>query len=135
MILVTSPLCRRRLTVRGTVQGVGFRPFVYQLASELGLAGGVKNTSQGVVIEIEGAEKTLQEFFEKLQQNLPPHAAIRALEQQNLPAQGLREFQIWASEAGGNGTKTQILPDLATCAQCLQDVLIPDNRQIGRAHV
>ena len=129
MILVTSPLCRRRLTVRVTVQGVGFRPFVYLLASELGLAGGVKNTSQGVVIEIEGAEKTLQEFFEKLQQNLPPHAAIRALEQQNLPAQGLREFQIWASEAGGNGTKTQILPDLATCAQCLQDVLIPDNRR------
>lgn len=129
MILVTPPLCRRRLTVRGTVQGVGFRPFVYQLASALGLAGGVKNTSQGVVIEIEGADKTLQEFLHKLKQNLPPHAAIRALEQQDLPVQGLREFKIWASEVVGNGTRTQILPDLATCTECLQDVLTPDNRR------
>ncbi|MBE9069840.1 carbamoyltransferase HypF [Leptolyngbya cf. ectocarpi LEGE 11479] len=129
MILVTPPLCRRRLTIRGTVQGVGFRPFVYQLASALGLAGGVKNTSQGVVIEIEGAEKTLQEFLHQLKQNLPPHAAIRALEQQDLPVQGLKGFQIWASEAVGNGTRAQILPDLATCAECLQDVFAPDNRR------
>ncbi|WP_250565186.1 carbamoyltransferase HypF [Adonisia turfae] len=129
MMPVTPSLCRSHLTVRGTVQGVGFRPFVYQLATELGLAGGVKNTSQGVVIEIEGPEKTLQIFFQKLQQDVPPHVVIRALEQQDLPAQGVMGFHIWPSEAVGKATETQILPDLATCAECLQDILSPDNRR------
>ncbi|ESA37679.1 hydrogenase maturation protein [Leptolyngbya sp. Heron Island J] len=126
---VISPLCRNRLTVRGVVQGVGFRPFVYQLATELGLAGGVKNTAQGVVIEVEGPDKVLQEFSQRLQQDLPPHAVIQALARQNLPPQGLKEFQIWPSETVGHGAKAHILPDLATCAECLQDVLSPDNRR------
>ncbi|MEM9980404.1 MAG: Sua5/YciO/YrdC/YwlC family protein, partial [Cyanobacteria bacterium P01_D01_bin.2] len=120
---------RNRLMVKGTVQGVGFRPFVYRLATELGLAGGVKNTSQGVVIEIEGSESLLGQFRQRLQQELPPHATIQALEQQVLPTQGLSQFQIWSSETNGDAAKTQILPDLSTCAECLQDIFAPHDRR------
>ncbi|MGD1941447.1 MAG: acylphosphatase [Leptolyngbyaceae cyanobacterium] len=72
--MTTTRLSQHRicLTVQGTVQGVGFRPFVYQLATELDLAGGVKNTAQGAVIEIEGSEATLGLFVQRLQAELPP---------------------------------------------------------------
>ncbi|MEO1401764.1 MAG: carbamoyltransferase HypF [Cyanobacteria bacterium J06635_1] len=129
MIMTTPTLSRSCLTVQGTVQGVGFRPFVYRLATELGLAGGVKNTSQGVVIEIEGPENVIEQFRQRLQQELPPHATIQTLAQQVLPPQGLSPFQIWSSEMNGDATKTQILPDLSTCSECLQDIFDPHNHR------
>ena len=117
------------LTVRGTVQGVGFRPFVYQLATELGLAGGVKNTAQGAVIEIEGSEPTLRLFVQRLQAELPPPGAIQTLTPQSLPVQGLEHFQIWPSDWAEDAATATILPDLSTCSDCWQDIFDPHNRR------
>ncbi len=129
-MIVSSVLGHRRLTIGGKVQGVGFRPFVYRLATELGLTGGVQNTSQGVVIEIEGAEQRLEIFLYRLQHELPPHATIQTLEQQTLVAQSdLGSFHIWSSAAIEDSHGVEILPDLATCSDCLQDILAPDNRR------
>ncbi|MGD1944059.1 MAG: carbamoyltransferase HypF [Leptolyngbyaceae cyanobacterium] len=117
------------LTVRGTVQGVGFRPFVYQLATALGLRGGVKNTPQGVVIEIEGSESALEQFLQRLQQELPAPAAIQTLTSQVLPIQGFDRFQIWPSDLAGDTATAPILPDLSTCPDCLQELSDPRNRR------
>lgn len=117
------------LTVGGTVQGVGFRPFVYQLATGLGLSGGVKNTPRGVVIEVEGAEPALEQFLQRLPHELPPHATIQTLTQQTLPPQGLEPFEIWPSDPAGDEPSAQILPDLATCPACLEDIFNPHNRR------
>ncbi|MEL6248749.1 MAG: carbamoyltransferase HypF [Cyanobacteria bacterium J06627_15] len=130
MIATRRHQCRR-LTVRGIVQGVGFRPFVYRLATELSLTGGVKNTDQGVVIEIEGHPTVLEVFLRRLKEELPPHADIQAVEQQQLSYQGRSDFQIWPSAVTGELTTAQILPDLATCPSCLQDVLAQGNRRAG----
>ena len=132
---VTGSLqCRYRLSVTGFVQGVGFRPFVYRLATELKLSGGVSNTYQGVVIEIEGDQESLEQFLRRLRQDLPPHASIHSLEQQALPTEGLGQFKILSSQASQNQanqapTSAQILPDLATCPDCLQDILNARNRR------
>ncbi|MEM9484287.1 MAG: carbamoyltransferase HypF, partial [Cyanobacteria bacterium P01_F01_bin.116] len=121
---------RHCLTVGGKVQGVGFRPFVYHIATELGLAGGVRNTARGVVIEIEGPEHTLNQFLCRLNGELPPHATIQTLEQQTLPTRGKRQpFQIWSSEETEESPGVEILPDLATCSDCLQDILSTGNRR------
>ncbi|MBE9137083.1 carbamoyltransferase HypF [Nodosilinea sp. LEGE 07088] len=129
--MTTTSLIQRRicLTLRGRVQGVGFRPFVYQLATALGLRGGVTNTPQGVVIDIEGPESALEQFVGRLQRELPPHATIQSLTQQSLPVQGANRFQIWPSEAAGDAATAQILPDLATCPACLADIFDPHNRR------
>lgn len=133
MAIASPTQHRNRLTLQGTVQGVGFRPFVYRLATMLELVGGVKNTSQGVVIEIEGSEKKLESFRQRLLQELPPHATIQTLTRQELPTQGFSQFQIWSSETNGDECKVQILPDLATCPECLQDICRADNRRSGYA--
>lgn len=129
--MTTTSRIQQRIcvTVQGTVQGVGFRPFVYQLATELDLAGGVKNTPQGVVIEIEGAEPALDLFLQRLQKDLPPHAAIQSLTQQTLPVRGVELFHIWPSDQAEDGATTHILPDLATCPDCLRDIFDPRNRR------
>ena len=124
--LIQQRIC---LTVQGSVQGVGFRPFVYQLAIELGLRGGVKNTPQGVVIDLEGSASALEQFSRRLQQEIPPPAAIQTLTQQSLPLQGFDWFEIWPSDQVGDAATAQILPDLATCPNCLQDVFNPHNRR------
>jgi hydrogenase maturation protein HypF len=105
--------------VQGNVQGVGFRPFVYQLATDLGLTGGVKNTPQGAVIDIEGTENALEQFLRRLQRSLPPPAAIQTLTQQSLPVKKFDRFQICPSDLAGDAATAQILPDLAPCPDCL----------------
>lgn len=121
-------LKRKRLRVQGTVQGVGFRPFVYRLAAELYIGGWVVNSPQGVVIEIEAEPSTLETFIHRLQTELPPHAAIHRLETETILAIGATGFEIRHSNT--TGTKTAlILPDLATCPDCLRDILDPTNRR------
>jgi len=122
---------RRRWVVKGQVQGVGFRPCIYRLATDLALSGGVKNTSQGVVIDLEGDTNALDQFFQQLPQALPPHAHIQSMTQQDLPTQGLKTFEIWPSDTNEQATSGQVLPDLATCPECLQDILSPGNRRYG----
>lgn len=119
---------RERLTIEGAVQGVGFRPFVYRLAQELGLAGYVQNTSAGVIIEIEGAETPLAAFKKALKERKPKQALILRLDSTLLTTDGGHEFIIRPSEVGEEATAL-MLPDLAVCADCLREMQSPDNRR------
>jgi hydrogenase maturation protein HypF len=124
----TVPSERLRLTVRGAVQGVGFRPFVYRLATELKLSGWVSNTGQGVFIELEGALDSLQECLLRIEKEKPPRAVIQSLESSFVDAVGYSRFEICESE--DRGVKSAlILPDIATCADCLQEIVDPANRR------
>lgn len=122
------PAQRLRARVCGAVQGVGFRPFVFRLARDLGLAGWVRNDPRGVVMEVEAGREVLETFLQRLRTEAPPQAVIQAVEAEWLPAAGYTEFEIRKSEAAGRRTAV-VLPDLATCDQCLEDVLRPGNRR------
>ena len=119
---------RLRLVIRGAVQGVGFRPFVYRLATELGLRSWVLNSVQGVFIELEGEPPTLQRFVKRLYVEKPPRASIQSMEQSVLEPVGYTGFEIRHSEHTGEKT-TLILPDLATCPDCLREIFDPTNRR------
>src|SRR5436189_5240135 len=106
---------RAKVAIRGAVQGVGFRPFVYRLATELQLRGWVQNSGQGVFTEVEGARDSLHRFLIRLQKEKPPRAVIHSLESSFLDAVGYDAFEI--HETDNRGQKTAlILPDIATCA-------------------
>src|SRR5476649_1288215 len=115
---MSTHLERARAVVRGAVQGVGFRPFVYRLATELDLAGWVSNSAQGVFIEVEGAGAALRQFLVRLEREKPSQAIIQSLEFSFLDAVGYKDFIIRTSEETGAKT-VLILPDIATCAHCL----------------
>lgn len=119
---------RRHVIVQGVVQGVGFRPFVYRLAHELDLGGWVVNSPQGVVIEVEALPARLDTFITRLQNELPPHAAIHKLHWHTSPPLGERAFEIRSSSPEGAKT-TLVLPDLATCPDCLAELFDPTNRR------
>jgi hydrogenase maturation protein HypF len=119
---------RRRVTIQGIVQGVGFRPFVYCLAHELALSGWVVNSPQGVVIEVEALPIQLDIFMTRLQNELPPHAVIHQLDWQITPPLGNHTFEIRHSHHHGAKT-TLILPDLSTCPECLKEIFDPANRR------
>jgi hydrogenase maturation protein HypF len=119
---------RLKVVIRGAVQGVGFRPFVYRLATESGLRGWVLNSSQGVFIEVEGERPVLEEFLLRLEQEKPPRAIIQSLEFSFLDPVGYPDFVIRHSEEAGEKT-VLILPDIATCPQCYREVGDPDDRR------
>ncbi len=119
---------RRRLLVSGTVQGLGFRPFIYRLAQRLGLAGWVRNTAAGVLIEVEGAAGDLAGFERFLHTQRPRHSRIVDCQRQDLCATGQQDFAILASDAGSGGA-LDMLPDLASCAPCLAEVFDPSDRR------
>ena len=119
---------RLRLAVRGAVQGVGFRPFVYRLAVELGLAGWVNNSAQGVFIEVEGGRSPVEQFLLRFPGEKPPRSFIQSLESSWLDPAGYQGFEIRDSEPGGAKTAL-VLPDIATCPDCLREVLDPANRR------
>lgn len=114
--------------MEGVVQGVGFRPFVYSLAVELGLGGWVINSPQGVIIEVEAPAPLLETFGARLQSELPPHAAIHHLDVVALPPLGEQTFTIRQSQYQGEKT-TLILPDLATCDDCRREIFDPSDRR------
>jgi hydrogenase maturation protein HypF len=119
---------RLKVAVRGAVQGVGFRPFVHRLATELSLAGWVNNSSQGVFIEVEGSRPILDQFLSRLPAETPPGSFIQSLEFWWLDAAGCAAFEIRPSETGGGKTAI-IMPDLATCPACLREIFDPRNRR------
>ncbi len=119
---------RAKVTVRGLVQGVGFRPFVYRLATQLRLNGWVLNSGQGVFIEVEGAKDELQSFLTRLEKEKPPRAVIQSLEFSILDATGYERFDILYSDQSGRKT-VLILPDIAVCADCLRDIFDPGDRR------
>jgi hydrogenase maturation protein HypF len=119
---------RLKVAIRGAVQGVGFRPFVFRLAKELRLAGWVNNSAQGVFIEVEGPESKLKGFLIRLETEKPPRSFIQSLESSWLDPAGFDGFTIRESEASGVKTAL-ILPDIATCPDCLSEILDPRNRR------
>jgi hydrogenase maturation protein HypF len=123
-------MLRRRLEVTGTVQGVGFRPFVYNLAREHGLTGSVYNHSAGVIIEVEGDFQALERFERDLVKRQPPLAFIDQLKSQNIPSLGDAEFAIHISERA-NFESTSVSSDIATCDDCLNELNDPRDRRFG----
>jgi hydrogenase maturation protein HypF len=119
---------RLHIALRGAVQGVGFRPFVYRLASELKLPGWVLNSPEGVFIEVEGEKKILDSFLVRLQVEKPALSFIQSLEFSFLDPVQFDGFEIRSSETGG-GKTALILPDIATCDQCLAELSDPGNRR------
>ncbi|MER7705168.1 carbamoyltransferase HypF [Kitasatospora sp. NPDC097605] len=119
---------RRRVAVSGVVQGVGFRPFVYALATELGLAGSVTNTGEGVLAEVEGGPEEVEAFCRRIAGDAPPLALVAAVEHAPLPPTGARGFAIAPSRHGGP-RRTLVPPDTATCADCLAELADPADRR------
>jgi hydrogenase maturation protein HypF len=118
---------RLRIEVSGVVQGVGFRPFVYGLAREMGMAGFVRNSSAGVEIEVEG--KDVEAFLSDLRTKAPPLADIVTLDAEEAPFEGDRDFAILASR--DSGRSTYVSPDVGTCDDCLRELKDPADRRHG----
>jgi hydrogenase maturation protein HypF len=126
--LAPTARLRLRISIQGAVQGVGFRPFVYRLARALGLAGWVENSGQGVTIEVEGPEPDLAEFRRRLVEEPPPRALLGGVEARRLDAVGEAGFVIRDSDRSG-ARSAFVLPDVATCADCLRELLDPADRR------
>jgi hydrogenase maturation protein HypF len=121
---------RLRVGLVGAVQGVGFRPFVYRLATELQLQGWVLNSSAGLVVEVEGPRENLDVFRERLERDKPAAALVLAREVSWLAPVGLAGFEIRKSEDEAEKT-AGLVPDLATCPACLAELRDPANRRFG----
>ncbi|MCX5058956.1 carbamoyltransferase HypF [Streptomyces sp. NBC_00452] len=119
---------RRRVTVRGVVQGVGFRPYLYGLATELALAGHVTNTPEGVVAEIEGSASAVARFCDLIAAQAPPLARVESVHHREMPPVGGTAFTILTSRSGGPA-RTLVSPDSATCADCLAELADPADRR------
>jgi hydrogenase maturation protein HypF len=115
------------IRIRGIVQGVGFRPFVYRLARDHALAGWVRNGEEGVEVYIEGVSKTLNAFLLALNTELPTAASISAIEVHSVPAIGLSDFTIRESH-GDDRPSARISPDLPVCDACIHELFDPANR-------
>lgn len=125
---------RRAIRVSGAVQGVGFRPFVFRLASGLGLAGWVLNDAQGVSIEVQGPASALARFEQRLKSDAPPLARVERLEVAVRPRLArARGFRILASRAGK--VSTAVPPDSATCDDCLAELFDPADRRHRHAFI
>ena len=119
---------RRQIEVSGIVQGVGFRPYVYRLATGRQLSGTIRNTAAGVTIEIQGPAETVQDFVDRLSAEAPPLARITSVAICDLPCNGDHDFSIVHSH-GGEEVRTLISPDVAICPDCLREMFDPKDRR------
>ncbi len=125
---LNDPVPRReRIRVRGTVQGVGFRPYVYRLALELELDGWVLNDAEGVLVEVQGEPTRLESFARRLPADAPPLARVEYVERESRPAVSTRGFTIESSRGGS--ASTPVTPDAATCPDCLAELFDPADRR------
>lgn len=125
---VSQPTTRRRqVRITGVVQGVGFRPFVYSLAGELGLVGHVSNTSAGVVAEVQGLPEDVEAFCRRVAADAPTLAVVHDVSWRALPPRPTRGFTIDASRQGTG--RTLVPPDVATCPDCVRELLDPRDRR------
>ncbi|HEX7475116.1 MAG TPA: acylphosphatase, partial [Dehalococcoidales bacterium] len=122
----------RKVHVRGVVQGVGFRPFVYQIARANGLRGWVNNTSGDVTIVVEGPPERIAGFLGQLKSTPPPQSHIESIEVASELVNGYKDFRILDSQVKENEYQL-ISPDLATCPACRQEILDPADRRYGYA--
>jgi hydrogenase maturation protein HypF len=125
-----SQRVRTAVRVEGIVQGVGFRPFVYSLATRLGLGGLVGNDSGGVFAEVEGPPAAVAAFLESLARDAPPLARIERITTSAMRPDGTASFTIAPSEAGRE-RRTLVSADTATCADCLAELADPGDRRFG----
>ncbi|MDH5509652.1 MAG: carbamoyltransferase HypF [Nitrospinota bacterium] len=121
-------MIRRLIKVEGIVQGVGFRPFVFNLAESLNLSGHVLNHARGVDIEIEGPVEGIDDFWQRLTTEAPPLAHITKVEQEQIPSLGPSGFSIHKSEDSG-GKTALVAPDSDVCSDCLRELLDPQDRR------
>jgi len=125
---------RRRVRVRGAVQGVGFRPYVYRLARELELAGWVRNDAEGVEIDLQGEPRAVERLLARLEREAPPLARIRAVEAAEVESDARAQaFAILESRAGA--ARTTVTPDVAVCEACLEELFEPRDRRYRYAFV
>jgi hydrogenase maturation protein HypF len=122
----------RRIEVRGTVQGVGFRPWIYRLARQEGITGRVRNDGLGVTIDAFGPARGLDGFARRIRAEAPPAASVSELRTEPIPVERLAGFEIAPSEDRPE-RRVSIPPDLATCPECLDEVLDPSDRRYGYA--
>lgn len=123
-----QPRVRVKLALRGAVQGVGFRPFVHRLANELSVTGWINNSPQGVFVEAESPRPALEQFLRRLETEKPPRSFIQSMETTWLDPVGFQKFEIRASEMNGDKAAL-ILPDIATCPDCVREIFDPANRR------
>lgn len=123
-----STMQRWHIVVEGAVQGVGFRPYVYQVATKLGLSGWVRNSLQGASLEVQGSKQQLEDLWCALKEKLPEPAKIHSMTRALRPLDKLSGFEIHPSQAAGPGSALP-LPDLAPCADCLEELKDPDSRR------
>ncbi len=119
---------RIQLDLRGAVQGIGFRPFLYRLAVEHQLRGWVRNSGEGVQIDVEGTPERVDHFLDRLRSSPPPLAIIESIATVSLPPNGHEGFSIESSRAS-TSHRGWVLPDLATCECCRQELFDPRNRR------
>jgi len=120
---------RRRLVVTGQVQGVGFRPFIFRLAEDLKLSGSVRNAPEGVVIEVQGPPRAVDQFARRVESEQPPLARILRVVMQDIPADPACQGFAIQKSTGGGGHDVLISPDTATCPECLAELLDKTNRR------
>jgi hydrogenase maturation protein HypF len=125
---MTASLRRVRLRVDGVVQGVGFRPYVHRLATELGLDGFVGNDEHGVVIEVQGDARAIAALLDRLPAEAPPLASVDRVAQEVVPPRAEPGFAIAAS-TGGGAADALVSPDVATCEDCLRELFDPSDRR------
>ena len=118
----------RRIELRGVVQGVGFRPWIYKLAAEQGVTGRVSNGAAGVIIDAFGPQRALDDFADRLIHDPPPAADILEVSSRAIAPEQLETFTIVPS-ATGDGLRVSIPPDLATCPECVGEIFDPANRR------
>jgi len=121
-------IIRKKFRVNGIVQGVGFRPFIFSLASEMGLSGFILNSPSGVVIEAEGPEDLISGFQERLHSEAPPLTRILKCSSEEIPLKNEPGFIILKSE-GGHESDTFISPDVTVCKNCLSEMRDPGDRR------
>jgi hydrogenase maturation protein HypF len=119
---------RRAIEVAGIVQGVGFRPYVYRLATERHLSGTIVNTPAGVTIEVQGPGEAVENFLARLPAEAPPLARILDLRVRELPCNGQPGFHILASQVGEEN-RALVSPDVALCADCRRELFDPRDRR------
>ena len=125
---------RRILRVRGTVQGVGFRPFVHRLASQLSLTGFVQNAPELVLIDIEGSPESVAAFENRLARERPAHARVESVYAEDADPMGRSGFVIATSQMG-EARSARVSADIATCAPCLRELREPRDRRFGYAFI
>lgn len=124
----TAALAAVQVEIEGAVQGVGFRPHLHRLASELGLAGEVRNTAAGVLVEVEGMPDAVAAFVDRVVSEAPPLALVTRMQTESVAPLGRAGFEIRHSLVEGPKTAL-VLPDIAPCADCLREMADPANRR------